>query len=159
MPFFLAYDKDAVNNDGHDTPILGYVEKMYVLDETAEDYIGSEENYKDYTTHTFDVISSYAAKTGVAAVDIAAPASAPAAEETPVAEERSAQNAAPAENRVEVQAEAVSQADDVAAAETENSDNGNVTKIIVAVAGVVIAGVVIFAVVKKKNSSGGGHCC
>ena len=158
VPYFLAYNKDAVNDDGHDTPILGYVEKMYVLDEIKEDYIGIEENFKDYTTRTLDVINAYAARTGITAVDIAGTAGTQAVEETAVLNAASVQNNDQAAATAPVAENAA--VEDNTSAETKNDDNGNVTKIIVAVAGVVvIAGVVIFVVIRKKNSSGGDHCC
>lgn len=159
IPYFLAYNKDAVNNDGHDTPILGYFEKMYVLDESEEDYIGKDENYKDYTAGTFAVINAYAEQTGITAVDIAAGEQ---AEPEVQAEPRAQDTVAPAESTApaENEAPAEAQAAEETPAEAEKSDNGNVTKIIVAVVGVVvIAGVAIFAAVKKKNSSDNGNCC
>lgn len=160
VPYFLAYNKDTVNDDGHNTPILSYVEKMYVLDESKEDYIGSEENYKDYTTRAFDVIKAYAAQTGITAVDITSGVSVQAEQEVALANAEVVQNSAPAESQAEAAAADVENTVVEDNTTTENSDNGNVIKIIVAVVGVVvIAGVVIFAVVKKKDSSGGGHCC
>lgn len=157
VPYFLAYNKDAVNNDGHNTPILGYVEKMYVLDETKDDYIGNENNYKEYTSAAFNVVSKYAEQTGITAVDIAEKNETEISEtQTPAANAKTVQGNA----SVTEKSETVSSTESVNSAATEKANNGNVTKIIVAVVGVVvIAGVVIFVVVKKKNSSGGGHCC
>lgn len=155
VPYFLAYNKDAVNNDGHSTPILGYFEKMYVLDESKEDYIGIEENYKDYTAGTFAVINAYAAHTGITATDITSDIAPQAETEVAAVNAKAVQADVAADNQTEAAPVA-----DSPAAEPEKADNGNLTKVIVAVVGAAaIAGVVIFAVLKKKNSSGGGSCC
>ena len=146
VPYFLAYNKDAVDNDGHDTPILAYVEKMYVLDESSEDYIGSEANYADYTAAAFSVITAYAEKTGIAAKNIVANNDS----------EKNNDNTA-GENTNNNNSNTGTENNNAG----EDDKSGDIsTKIIIAIIGVVVvAAVVIFAVVGKKKSSGGGKCC
>ena len=145
VPYFLAYNKDIVDNDGHDTPILSYVEKMYVLDETRDDYIGSEANYADYTTAAFHVVKTYAEKTGITATNIV----------TTTASGTDSNNTSN---------ETISNNDSNTGTEN-NADEGvkggdNTTKIIIAIVGVaVVVAVIVFAAVGKKKSSGGGKCC
>ncbi len=118
---------------------------MYVLNESKE----------DYTAGTFAVINAYAAHTGITATDITSDIATQAETEVAAVNAKAVQAEVAADN----QAEAAPVADSPAA-EPEKADNGNLTKVIVAVVGAAaIAGVVIFAVLKKKNSSGGGSCC
>ncbi len=69
VPYFFAYSKDAADENGHDTPILGFVEKMYVLDESSEDYIGNEKNHEDYTAAVFGVIKAYKSEGSAEIID------------------------------------------------------------------------------------------
>lgn len=148
VPYFLAYNKDTVDNDGHDTPILSYVEKMYVLDEGSEDYIGSDTNYADYTTAAFQVITAYAEKTGITAKNIVVSTNADVNNEDTSGEN----NENTTRNTTDT--------------ETENNDNSednkggdNTIKVVAAIVGVVVvAAVVVFVVVGKKKSSDGGQC-
>ncbi|MCM1167313.1 MAG: hypothetical protein NC299_10445 [Lachnospiraceae bacterium] len=138
VPYLFAYNKDAVDENGHDIPILGYVEKMYVLDESREDYIGNEKNLEDYTTAAFGVINAY--KTGSAAEIID--------ENTPqAANVNSFDNA-----NVDTAAEN---------AEIDAQTANNTPKIIIAVVGIAaVIGVVIFlAVGKNRSNNNGGGCC
>lgn len=144
VPYFFAYNKDVVDENGHDAPILGYVEKMYVLDETSEDYIGNKNNHEDYTTAAQSVIDSY--KAGGAA---AAPEETVSNTESTVSE--SVTSATDGKPNADAQTDA------------ENQTSNNTPKIIAVIAGVVVvAGVVIFVAVKKKTSGHGGDdsgCC
>ena len=143
VPYFLAYNKDIVDNDGHDTPILSYVEKMYVLDEASEDYIGSETNYADYTTATFNVIKAYAEKIGITATNIVMSTS---------TDNDDASGGETNSNITDTDSNGEKQED--------KGGNDTITKIILAIVGVVVvAAVIFFSVVGKKKSSGGGKCC
>lgn len=138
VPYLFAYNKDTVDDNGHDIPILGYVEKMYVLDESSEDYIGNEKNHEDYTTAVLGVINAYKAGNAAEIID----------ENTPqAANVNSIDNA-------NIDAA-------VGNAETDVQPSNNTPKIIVAVVGVVaVIGVVIFlAVGKNKSNNNGGGCC
>lgn len=145
VPYFFAYNKDIVDDNGHDAPILGYVEKMYVLDETSEDYIGSDKNHEDYTTATESVINSYKTS-GAAPGEIV-----------------SAGTNSDNTNSNDTASSTDSSSDINAQTETETQDDNLLPKIIVAIAGVVIVvGVVIFIAVKKKKSGHGDDdngCC
>ena len=143
VPYFLAYNKDTVDNDGHDTPILSYVEKMYSLDETKESYIGSDANYADYTAAVYNVISVYAEKTGITAKNIV------------TSVETGANNNDDAGN-----AGSSNAAENNSTGEKDDKGADDNTKIIVAIVGIVVViGVVVFAVVGKKKSSARGGCC
>ena len=143
VPYFLAYNKDTVDDDGHDTPILSFVEKMYVLDETSEDYIGSEANYADYTTAAFSVIKAYAEKTGITATNIVTSAG---ADNDDASDGETNNNTTNTDNNGEN--------------EDDKGGNDTTTKIIIAIVGVVVvAAVIVFVAVRKKKSSGGGKCC
>lgn len=143
VPYFLAYNKDTVDNDGHDTPILSFVEKMYVLDETSEDYIGSEANYADYTTAAFSVIKAYAEKTGITATNIV---TSTGADNDDASDGETNNNTTNTDNNGEN--------------EDDKGGNDTTTKIIIAIVGVVVvAAVIVFVAVRKKKSSGGGKCC
>lgn len=143
VPYFFAYNKDTVDENGHDAPILGYVEKMYVLDETSEDYIGNDKNHEDYTTAAESVINSYKTAGVSSGETIDGNDSTDSDNTTSSTNDRSDSNA---QNEPETQ-----------------DQNDVLPKIIVAVVGVVIvAGVVIFVAVKKKKSDHGGDdsgCC
>ncbi len=143
VPYFFAYNKDTVDENGHDAPILGYVEKMYVLDETSEDYIGNDKNHEDYTTAAESVINSYKTAGVSSGETIDGSDSTDSDNTTSSTNDRSDSNA---QNEPEAQ-----------------DQNDVLPKIIVAVVGVVIvAGVVIFVAVKKKKSDHGGDdsgCC
>lgn len=145
VPYFLAYNKDVVDNDGHDTPILSYVEKMYVLDETRDDYIGSEANYADYTTAAFNVVKAYAEKIGITATNIV----------TTAASETDNNNTS---NETTSNNDSNTGTENNAGEDAKGKDN--TAKIVIAIVGVVvIVAVIVFAVLGKKKSSGGGKCC
>ena len=142
VPYFFAYNKDIVDDNGHDAPILGYVEKMYVLDETSEAYIGNDKNHEDYTTATESVINSYKTAGVSSGETIDGNDSTDSDNTTFSTNDRSDSNAQ---------------------TETETQDDNLLPKIIAAAAGaVIIAGVVIFVAVKKKKSGHGDDdngCC
>ena len=142
VPYFFAYNKDIVDDNGHDAPILGYVEKMYVLDETSEAYIGNDKNHEDYTTATESVINSYKTAGVSSGETIDGNDSTDSDNTTSSTNDRSDSNAQ---------------------TETETQDDNLLPKIIAAAAGaVIIAGVVIFVAVKKKKSGHGDDdngCC
>lgn len=143
VPYFFTYNKANVDNDGHDTPILSYVEKMYSLKETRDDYIGNEANYADYTTAAFNVIKAYAEKTGITATNIS----------TNINTETNNNNASGGETN-----NTTTNTDNNGG--ENDKDGNNATKIIIAIVGVVVvAAVIVFVVVGKKKSSGGGKCC
>lgn len=152
VPYFFAYNKNIVDNDGHDTPILGYVEKMYVLDETRESYIGNETNYADYTQAAFAVISAYADKAGITAVDIVERSS----EETEADTEAAALVKEVVES-VEAADEGENASADNAPQSEESSDNadsGNTGKIIAAVIGIaVVIAIVVFLKFGNKGKA------
>ncbi|MCM1334312.1 MAG: hypothetical protein NC084_08660 [Bacteroides sp.] len=135
VPYFFAYNHDCVDENGHDTPILGYVEKMYVLDESREDYIGNENNYEDYTTAALSVIGAYRSEGAVETAATAAPQA--IVDNDPVIN------------------------GNVDPTDSAQSAANDTTKIIVAVVGVAaVVGVVIFlAVGKNRSNNNGGGCC
>ncbi|MBP5242200.1 MAG: hypothetical protein J6Z36_00735, partial [Clostridia bacterium] len=60
VPYLFAYNKDAVDKDGFDTPITGYYEQMLTIgNATAEDYVYAEANYTAYKAGVLNVIQSY----------------------------------------------------------------------------------------------------
>ena len=134
VPYFFAYNGSFEDNDGHYLPILGYVEKMYVLDENDGDYIYEKNNYLTYTQAAFSVIDAYAAKTGIVAKDVV--------ENRASSSENNGSEASTEDNK-------------------EEADRTYIGKIIAAVIGsVTVVGVVVYVVVKKKedNDSSGGYC-
>lgn len=135
VPYFFAYNKSFVNNDGHDAPVLGYVEKMYVLDENDREYIYEENNYLTYTQATFSVIDVYATKTGNVAKDIV---------ENRTSETDDNGSGSPTEKN------------------KDETDRTYIGKVIAGLVGiVVVVGVIVYVVAKKKedNDSSGGGCC
>ena len=150
VPYFLSYNKDIVDNDGHDTPILGYVEKMYVLDESRDDYIGSEANYVDYTAAAFNVITAYAEKTGITAKNIVTDINTGAnGEDTSGAGGDDTSGAGTSRNDTSVT--------ESNSTGTDSDGGNNTTKIIIAIVGVVaVALVIIIVAAGKKKSSGDG---
>lgn len=68
VPYFLAYTKGLEDEDGHFVPITAYIEKMLTLDEEAEDYVYSDENFAAYKEGALAVVQAYAAQTGIEAV-------------------------------------------------------------------------------------------
>lgn len=135
VPYFFAYNKSFVNNDGHDAPVLGYVEKMYVLDENDREYIYEENNYLTYTQATFSVIDVYATKTGNVAKDIV---------ENRASETDDNGSGSPTEKN------------------KDETDRTYIGKVIAGLVGiVVVVGVIVYVVAKKKedNDSSGGGCC
>lgn len=134
VPYFFAYNKDAADENGHDTPILGFVEKMYVLDESREDYIGNEKNHEDYTAAVFGVIKAYKSEGSAEIIDNVIPQG-------------------NADNNAVVNS--VDEPTDSAQPAVNNTP-----KIIVAVVGIAaVIGVVIFLAVGKNRSNRGGGCC
>ena len=145
VPYLFAYNKDAVDDNGHDTPILSYIEKMYVLDASSDAYILSEANFVDYTTGITNVITAHNGNTGADAV----------IKDTVIDND----NETPLGAAV---ADTDKTALDNASAENTAEENNNIAKIIVAViAGVAVIGVVVFLALKKGKTSGGsdGGCC
>ncbi len=71
VPYLLVYTKGLEDEYAHFIPISAYIEKMLTLDETREDYVYAEENYKAYTDGVFTVFEAYAKLTGSSAVQIA----------------------------------------------------------------------------------------
>lgn len=134
VPYFFAYNKDAADENGHDTPILGFVEKMYVLDESREDYIGNEKNHEDYTTAALGVINAYKSEGSVEIIDNVIPQGTVDNNAVVNSVDEPTDSAQPAVN--------------------------NTPKIIVAVVGIAaVIGVVIFLAVGKNRSNRGGGCC
>lgn len=134
VPYFFAYNKDAADENGHDTPILGFVEKMYVLDESREDYIGNEKNHEDYTAAVFGVIKAYKSEGSAEIIDNVIPQG-------------------NADNNAVVNS--VDEPTDSAQPAVNSTP-----KIIVAVVGIAaVIGVVIFLAVGKNRSNRGGGCC
>lgn len=70
VPYFFYYDKYFVDENGHDSPVTAYTEKMFSLDESREDFICKKENYTEYITSAFKVIKAYADGVGAEATDI-----------------------------------------------------------------------------------------
>lgn len=132
VPYFFAYNEDAIDDNGHDMPILGYVEKMYVLDESREDFIGNEANYADYTKALSNVVNAYEKGLGDNSGEI-------------ITSENSE----------------ISTDESITDVNVENNEGSNNTaKVIVAVIGVIaVIGVVVFLAIGKNRSSGGGGCC
>lgn len=131
VPYFFAYNKDAVDEDGHDVPILAYVEKMYTLYTEREDYIYLDANFADYTSAAFAVIAAYAESAETEAVDIVT-----SDVEQPEVTVPSDEQPAPSEN-------------------TSGSNNtGKIVGIVVGV--VVVVAVIVFVVLwqKKKGANG-----
>ena len=71
VPYLLVYTKGLEDDYAHFIPISAYIEKMLTLDETREDYVYAEENYKAYTDGVFAVFEAYAKLTDSSAVQIA----------------------------------------------------------------------------------------
>lgn len=65
FPYFFAYNKDAVDEDGGRAPLLAYFEKMFELINTRRSFIYLPENYSVYKEGVFRVISEYAKRVGV----------------------------------------------------------------------------------------------
>lgn len=70
VPYLLAYNKDALDEDGLPAPITGYYEQMLVLDDSEDDYVYSEENYAAYKAGVYGVIEGYAKGTGITPKEI-----------------------------------------------------------------------------------------
>lgn len=64
-PYLLAYNKDAVDEDGFIAPVAGYAEFNYRLDEEARYYIGKEKNYEACKESILGVFQSYAGNAGI----------------------------------------------------------------------------------------------
>ena len=63
VPYLLVYTKGLEDEYAHFIPISAYVEKMFTLDETRDDYIYREDNNKAYTEGVAEVFAAYAALT------------------------------------------------------------------------------------------------
>ncbi|MCD8040834.1 MAG: hypothetical protein LUF82_04885 [Clostridia bacterium] len=59
VPYFFAYNKNNVDKNAHDAPILSYVELMYVRSTSSDSSISNTDNYTKYTTQTQEVITAY----------------------------------------------------------------------------------------------------
>lgn len=71
VPYLLAYNRDAVDEDGFPAPIFAFVEDaVYHLEQGADDYIYRTENYEKYTSEVSAVFEAYAGRTGGEAVQI-----------------------------------------------------------------------------------------
>lgn len=70
VPYLLVYTKGLEDDYAHFIPISAYIEKMLTLDETREDYVYADDNYKAYTDGTFAVFGAWAKLTGNTAVQI-----------------------------------------------------------------------------------------
>ena len=68
VPYLLVYTKGLEDKYANLIPISAYVEQMLTLDETREDYVYSDANYKAYTDAVYAVFEAYAALTGGEAV-------------------------------------------------------------------------------------------
>ena len=68
VPYFLAYTKGLEDDDGHFTPITGYIEQMLTLNPESEDYVYADENYAAYSEGVYAVIESYAQQLGIESV-------------------------------------------------------------------------------------------
>lgn len=142
VPYLLAYNKNIEDDDGHDIPILGYVEKMYVLDESHDNYVGNEENYAEYTTAVLAVLNAYAGQTGISVVDIITDTNGETtnrdADPDPVTDSNVGEDTG----------------------DQSRKGGDHTVKLIVAVVGIlVVIGVTIFVALGKKKSSGSGKCC
>ena len=62
--YLLVYTKGLEDEYAHFVPISAHVEQMLTLDETREDYVYKEENYKAYTDGVAAVFAAYASLTG-----------------------------------------------------------------------------------------------
>ena len=60
VPYLLVYTKGLEDEYAHFVPISAYVEQMLTLDETRDDYVYKEENYKAYSDGVAAVFSAYA---------------------------------------------------------------------------------------------------
>ena len=138
VPYFFAYNKDAVDAYSHSTPILEYVEKMFYLFEETSDYydysIYKSENYSEYVAAAYAVIEAYAEQTGQTAVNIIESAT----------DTDESDSTAPADD-----GETASESDD-------GSGSGAVVKIVAAVAVIAVAagalaGVVLWTKRKGKK--------
>ena len=65
VPYLLSYNKDAKDSDDLIAPITSYYEEMLSLNETAPSYVYSETNYKSIKDNTFNIIKTYADRTGL----------------------------------------------------------------------------------------------
>lgn len=59
VPYLLVYTKGLEDDYAHFVPISAYVEQMLTLDETREDYVYQEDNYKAYTDGVAAVFAAY----------------------------------------------------------------------------------------------------
>lgn len=69
-PYFMAYNKDAVDKDGFPAPVTGYYEEMLELIDTGDTYIYNAENYARYKAGTYGVITAYGEHAGITIKDI-----------------------------------------------------------------------------------------
>ena len=64
VPYLMVYTKGLEDDYAHFVPISAYIEKMLTLDETRDDYVYAEENYKAYTDGVNAVFDAWAQLTG-----------------------------------------------------------------------------------------------
>ena len=64
VPYLMVYTKGLEDDYAHFVPISAYIEKMLTLDETRDDYVYAEENYKAYTDGVNAVFEAWAQLTG-----------------------------------------------------------------------------------------------
>jgi hypothetical protein len=64
VPYFLAYNKDAKDDQGFAAPIVGYYEQMLVLNSTSDSYVYTAANYAAYKTGAKAVIQAYLTQLG-----------------------------------------------------------------------------------------------
>ncbi|MBQ8163050.1 MAG: hypothetical protein IJZ93_01610 [Clostridia bacterium] len=129
VPYFFTYDKSNVDKDGHNAPIVSYVEKMYTLKSERDDYIGLEANYIDYTTAAFDVVSAYGSKVGATVKNIEQP-----------------------NDLIKAQDDGQNEG------QNNENNSSNTGKIVAAVIGVIVVIAIVAAVIvigKKKSSDNG----
>lgn len=60
VPYLMVYTKGLEDDYAHFVPISAYIEKMLTLDETRDDYVYAEENYKAYTDGVNAVFEAWA---------------------------------------------------------------------------------------------------
>lgn len=70
-PYLLAYNKDAVDEDGFPAPIIAYMEDAhYSLGTDMEDYIYKADNYAAYREGVYQVFQTYGKDRGEEIQDI-----------------------------------------------------------------------------------------
>lgn len=59
VPFFFAYDKDNLDSDSFNAPILKSYEEMLTLNEEDQSFAYSNSNYESLRNNTLEVINTY----------------------------------------------------------------------------------------------------